>query len=466
MKKGILAIIIILFTVPVKPIWADRNIERIDSLHRLLEKRSGSERVETLLQISEAYRNISFDKTLEAGMDAIKEADRLGMAAEKARMYRSLGISAYFIGDYELAIQYFQSGFDAYEQAGDKSGMAACVHNMGTMNWELGNFPLAFEYYNQSIIFEEEIGNLVEVGTTLLQMGGLHYRQGEIDKAYDVYYRARLIFEEENDTLNIAEADFRMASCYWAWDDIDLAIETNIKALEVFIQYDYLERIAGTYNNLALIYNDNLANYEMAVKYFQHAIEIRHRLGDFLSLALSQSNLGKAYTMMGQYDLASENLYKALNVFNLHKNAEGMTLVNYYLGIYYQRKGAYEKSTAYYSVSLELADQFSIHQYRTEIIKGQLQNYAAIGDFERFMLYFDLFSASFDSTVENLRDLQQREARAINRFDEIVRESNQLLDNQSQLERMVKTYKLFLSALIALLLAGFVLYYFRKFISR
>jgi tetratricopeptide (TPR) repeat protein len=462
MKKENISIVIALFFFVVPFVQADENIAVIDSLHRLLEKREGKEQVETLLDISEAYRFISFEKTLETGLDAVDKAEEEGLIALKAKILKSMGVSAYFIGDYDLAKQYYTESMAVYETIEDYEGLAACTNNIGLVEQDQGNMDSAIEFFNQSIVFEEKAGNMLGVGLSLRNIATIYYRQGSADQSFEYYYRALLVFNEIGHEAEAAIVSFYMAMIYWQWDDYQKAIEVNTEALGVFIGLDMIDFVAKAYNNLALIYADNLKDYETAIEFHKRAIEIKQQLADIMSLALSHSNLGSAYARNGDYDLALNYLGRAMQVFENNQQAYGISLTHFYFGNLYHDKGDYALSSEHFNKSLHIAEKHDINEFRADIIKGQLQNYAAIGDFPKFMHFFDLFNAEYDSTASKLGESQKSEYRAKRKFDDIVRESNKLLDRQQQMERQLTAYRLSFSAVVALMLGVLLLYYFRK----
>ncbi len=462
MKKENISIVVALFFCVISFVKADENIAVIDSLHRLLEKREGKEQVETLLEISEAYRYISFEKTLETGLDAVDKAEQEGLIALKAKILKSMGVSAYFIGDYELAKQYYVESMAAYEAIEDYEGLAACTNNIGLVEQDQGNMDEAIEFINQSIVFEEKVGNQLGIGQSLRNIAHIYYRQGLADQSFEYYYRALLMFNEIGNEAEAAVVSFYMAMIYWQWGDYQKAIEINTEALGVFIELDMIDFVSKAYNNLALIYADNIKDYETAIEFHLRAIEIKQELVDIMSLALSHSNLGSAYARNGEHELALKYLERAMQVFENNKQAYGISLTHFYYGNLYYTTGDYELSSEHFNKSLNISEKHNIKEFKAEIIKGQLQNYAAIGDFPKFMHFFDLFNAEFDSTASKLGESQKSEHRAKRKFEDIVRESNNLLDRQQQMEKQLAAYRLSFSALVALMLGLLLYFYFRK----
>ena len=124
-------------------------LQSIDSLKNELSVNRGTAKVETLIRISEAYRNIHFNDCIDYGMIAIDESRLLKNKELEAKAFKSLGISAYYSGDFDKAILYYQNSLELFEKLNDNKGMAACYNNIGLIYEEKAEFEMAYEYYNK-----------------------------------------------------------------------------------------------------------------------------------------------------------------------------------------------------------------------------------------------------------------------------------------------------------------------------
>jgi tetratricopeptide (TPR) repeat protein len=108
------------------------------------------------------------------------------------------------------------------------------------------------------------------------------------------------------------------------------------------LQTDEKEK-ASTYNNIAIIYG-NKGDYQKAVEYFQKAIEISERYGDYHKASMMKLNIGDTYRRMKDYEKAekylSEGLEGVRKVGDKYWEATGYK----YLGWLYIDKG--DKKTA------------------------------------------------------------------------------------------------------------------------
>ena len=73
--KRLLNILVFLFLTSVA--FAQEEMQVIDSLERVMAKQEGRERVETMMELSKAFVDFSFDDCINWGEKAIKEAASL-----------------------------------------------------------------------------------------------------------------------------------------------------------------------------------------------------------------------------------------------------------------------------------------------------------------------------------------------------------------------------------------------------
>ena len=106
-------------------------LQEIDSLHIRLLIVEDEEKIETLLTLSEAYRNIVFNDCIKYGMQALRLADETNNKTLKALIFKSLGISCYYSGNMDIALGYYSQSLNVYKDIKDEKGQANCLNNIG-----------------------------------------------------------------------------------------------------------------------------------------------------------------------------------------------------------------------------------------------------------------------------------------------------------------------------------------------
>ncbi|MBK9592208.1 MAG: tetratricopeptide repeat protein [Crocinitomicaceae bacterium] len=96
--------------------------------------------------------------------------------------------------------------------------------------------------------------------------------------------------------------------------DYDHARENYLKAQQQYLELGNEASEANALNNLGVLETDS-KNYQKAIEYHQKALTIRQKNNDQLGIGASITNIGTAYSEMGDYD-------QALNYFSMRWNTQ------------------------------------------------------------------------------------------------------------------------------------------------
>jgi tetratricopeptide (TPR) repeat protein len=110
---------------------------------------------------------------------------------------------------------------------------------------------------------------------------------------------------------------------------------------------------ATTYNNIAIIY-DQKGDYQKAVEYFQKAIEISERYGDYHTASIIKINFGDTYRKMKDYKKAEKYLLEGLEGVKKvsDKYWEATAYAN--LSLLYKNQGNKTKAEEYFIRAYQL----------------------------------------------------------------------------------------------------------------
>ncbi|MCP2731784.1 tetratricopeptide repeat protein, partial [Symplocastrum sp. BBK-W-15] len=96
-----------------------------------------------------------------------------------------LGNAYYSLGQYQLAIEYYQQSKEIFEEIGDRSGIAKSLMGLGNAYYSLGQYQLAIEYYQQSKEIKEEIGERSGIANSLNNLGSAYDSLGQYQLAIE-----------------------------------------------------------------------------------------------------------------------------------------------------------------------------------------------------------------------------------------------------------------------------------------
>ncbi len=458
-RSGIILMIAVCFACLNADCYAEQQDEvtLIDSLFKAAQLQSGSDKVETLIQLSEAYRAVSFDKSLLTGEAAIALSENEGYLSLKGKTLKSLGVSALYMGDYDLAGQYFVTGLEAFSKADDRNGIADCLHNLALVHELTGDPAKAMDFYNQSLEIERELGDADGQATTILNIGNLYYEQGNFDQAYDHYYMALLIREDIKDTLGKAEILKNMAIVYWQWDEVDKAIANLNEAGDIFTGYGNQQELASVYLNLGMIYSEELHDDEKGKKFLTTSLAMKQETGDITGTARIMGNLGNIYVRMNDLAKAFEYFENALKIYENTGHAMGQVEIWLYKGRAWHHSGDNINAIPALEQCLSLSDKFNITLLHDECYQLLMKAYARTGNKEAFNRYFSLFMDGYDSSMKRLNKMSMQEAQNAYKIDKLLQEISRFDHENKELADQKLFYKMTMSAALVLMVIAFII---------
>jgi len=441
--------------------FATRPLQSIDSLKDELSRTKGNDRVLTLISLSEAYRNIHFADCIDYGMIAIDEARLLGDTSLEAKAYKSLGISAYYKGDFDKSVSFYQSSLELYEQLGNKKGVAACLNNIGIVFEEKADFDSASEYYAKSYEQEKLLDNKEGMAISLISLGNINYHINNLKDALDNYFQALLIFETIDNKSGEGYAYNSLGIAFYAWNNPEKAIKYFELALNVYEEIGDEVGLSKVLTNMGELYCDKFKNYKMALDYYNRSLGIKKKQEDKIGIALLYNNLGALYARMEDFNKASVFLQKSHKLYSEMGSITGLVMVEYNMGEMYQAKENYKLAIEKYSNSLSMALKSGMNDYVSLNHKGLMLCNSHLSNIEEFNKYFNLYEMGRDSIIDGLRLTQMLEMESNYDIERILKRSEGLKEENLEKARVIRQLKLWmtaLSGLIILIIFGYVLF--------
>ena len=231
------------------------------------------------------YKAGDYRRAIEAGKRAVQKYPNNKDA------HFCLGASYRIAGEFKLALEHMKR---AERLTSDKEDLMDIYNEIGIIYEKMGYLDDALLYHSRSLSSARDLGDKSMQASVLNNIAG-------------IYYKALEYYEES------------------------LGLKTDEKEK------------ATTYNNIAVIYYQK-GDYQKAVEYFQKAIEIGERYGDYHGASQWRLNLGETYRRMKGYEKAEKYILESLEgvrkVGDKHWEAIGYR----YLGWLYRDKG--DKKTA------------------------------------------------------------------------------------------------------------------------
>ncbi len=399
MKKTIILIFLLIstFSQAENKTGLNDQMSKINSLEKQLNAIKGKEKINTLIKISKLYRNISLDKSLDYANNAVKFAKNLKDKNLEALCFKTIGVTYYFMNDYNLTLENYKKAIRLYRQTKNKQGVANCLHNIGLVYDDWSDYETAIEYYNKSLAIEKELNNKEGSAASLNTIGTVYHSLGKYDKALEHYQQSLKIYEDLNDVKGSAQLYNNIGVLYKIIGNYKKALDCYNKALLKYKTIDYKIGISKILNNIGAIYNSDLKNYDKALQYYKESLKIKQEFGNKKGIAISLNNIGIVYGSYKKYPKALDYLNRALKIMQELNNKKGIVLTEYNIGDIYYSSANYKKAINYYNSSLDLARKVNLKDYMSNIYNSLSALYVSIGNHKKALKYYKQYTAVKDS---------------------------------------------------------------------
>ncbi len=305
---------------------------------------------------------------------------------KSARYYFSLGNISLTIENYELSKQ-------AFERAGLKRDLIYVLADLGTLNIYSANYERAKQYSEESLALAQQLKDSKDpagaypdeygIGTALSNLGNISKRDGQFELAID-YFQKSLGFYQKIDagslkySLDILDDLADIGRVYRDIGDNVNALSYLNRAMEIAKTSGNIERMAGLYNSLGILYF-NQRDHSKAIEFFQQGLQLA--VNDQIKQAEMLLNIGVAYQLQRDYDRAVKNFIKAREIAKAIDYKEVVIPVGEGLGAVYKEQGKYNEALDALDGSLELAKQIGDKTRIAELQWRQAEVLYAKGNF-------------------------------------------------------------------------------------
>lgn len=498
--KVIIFLLLLFFTCSQE---AESNA--IDSLKLALDFASDNlEKIEILNELSSTYRQISTEKSLQYGMQALELARQEKDSQLQAKAIANVALTYYYrndfasalthfldalnicntmgcpdsffvaqlfnntgmiynnLGQYENALEYYKKALEIKQAAEREISSAYTLNNIGIVYTNMLNYEEAIESHNQALTIGKNLKNNTIIVAALNNLGNVYRRAGAYDKALDRYFQVKEITEEQSDSTNMTIVLNNIGNIFKDIHDYELALTYYTDALEIANKVGKSTYASGILNNIANVY-ERLGNYDKALEYYNSAIEQKQKMGDYKAIAGILNNIGIIYQDLNSNTEALHNYFQALEISQKYRDKKIEALCYKNIGSIYQILGMPKEANTYILQALTIAKEIQDLQVLQECYRILSELYAAEGDYPLAYDYYTQYNSIKDSifSQEMTREIMQ-----LQRRQEIMQKEDQisLLAKENEIKELtLSRQRIFLWAfgitVIALIILFAVLHY-------
>lgn len=291
----------------------------ISSLH---EFKNDTNKVNLLIEITNALNEINYEKAIYYGNKAIELSKELKYDKGVSNTLFYLAWTYYYMADY-------------------KSTMANLLEKMK---------------------IDEELGNKRQIANNYNFIGNIYYSAKDYEKAFENYKKGLSIYEELNDSEGARFIYNNLANIYVQYNELQKAEENYKLSLNIGHNMNNYRGLAITYNNLGNLYYKYYKN-KKAITYFNKAIEFVDSINTNKTKVkvLVYNNIGDYYIWANNYDSALVYLYNGYLLAKQYYLPSYKNDIAASLSKIYSKKENYKKAFEYQLIHKKLSDSiFSI----------------------------------------------------------------------------------------------------------
>ncbi|MCK9453144.1 MAG: CHAT domain-containing protein [Bacteroidales bacterium] len=333
------------------------------------------------------------------------------------------GVTAYFMGNQELAMQAYKKALRiALKNEMKNIDLADIYQNIGIGYIYKGSFDSALLYLNQSknlyeALFPEDDPVL---SGFYINYGRILSMAGDVGSAYDYYLKAEKIMDVhnlENDILN-GHLQVNIGSYLHLKNDYEKALIYFLNAQDIYRKnYESNHPFNITVsNNLATIYNQ-LGDFDKAQQIAGEALE---QVTSPITKTQLIRNIARAQAGKLQQELAIKSYLKAIEISNKELGAKHFETANSHviLADYYWELTNYQEAYKNYVIAYQIFEMIFGHGdteladvlLKQAICELHLTNYehalALIKDAESNLLYYVSDSSGQSTTTNSFTNIR------------------------------------------------------------
>jgi class 3 adenylate cyclase len=353
---------------------ANSEIEQLEAQLPII---SAPEKLEVLNTLIQHYQILLPEKSIAYGKQALELlSQQINIEKLKAHVLNKIGIAYMNLGDYDMALKYFENAAKQWENAelttlADKKDKASAMLNMGTAFWRIGEYDPSLKNCLKALQIYEEINDQKGIADSYHNIGIVNDLLGNYEVALEYHFQALDIRTTIGDKAGIADSYNNIGIIYvYFTQDFDNALEYYLKSLKIREELNDQKGIAKNLNNVGFVYK-SLNNYNKALEYYLKSIQFWTQIGDKYELANVSNNIGQLHIAMQHYKQAQSFLEKGLKIAQ-EIDAKELIRENYeFLSDLYLATHDYQKALEYYKLSSEVRQ--SIYTEKSRKIIADMQ---------------------------------------------------------------------------------------------
>jgi tetratricopeptide (TPR) repeat protein len=367
-KKFFVGIIILVIAGNLMP--AKDMDQAIKELEGKIKTVSPEGKVEVLNQLSLLVRDISAEKSLRYGSQALELARKRGDKRGEAAALRNTGVAYQLSGDIARALDYLKEAAALFKTLNDKENASESVKDIGAIYWEKGDYDSALKYFYEALALAKESGYKKGIGDCVANIGIVYLRLGDLDRALKHLSEGLEIDKQLKDKRGMSISFNNIALVYHKKKNRERALEYYLKSAKIAEELGSTAVASLAYMHMGILY-EHLENPKKSVNYFYKAYQLAEKTGQKRLVATTANNLAAYYVEREEYDEALAYAQKGRPYAEEVEDKHLLKDVYINFSYIYSGKKEYKKALEYCRLAFEINDKIYTEESSKQIAEMQ-----------------------------------------------------------------------------------------------
>ena len=381
---------ILTFLVLALAASAQEEMRVVDSLECVMARQEGREKVETMVKLSKAFFDFSFDDCIDWGEKAIKEARTQGFTDLEADATYALGLHYGYHVDLDLAQDCFKKAFDLHQSVGEDAKAFEDLWDQAYFEQVLGNIDSAFVIYEKVLSYAKELNDTLAVANTYANMAVIQYQIHNFEGSETNFKKCRALYVAMDNKLEVARTNANLANLYMEWGKFAESRKLYREAISAFESLECYDFLLLVYKNYGILFEKDYVNYDSANYYFEKAMACVNQV-DWPTGSLEEVVNAKADLLVEMGNLAVDRhdestakqyLEEAFSLAEDNSYHFGLMQAALSLGQLYATQGKASLSLHYLDIYAEESRKSGITMMEPATKKPLILDYARLGRFD------------------------------------------------------------------------------------
>ena len=463
---------ILLFLCLSLPAFAQESTRVVDSLESIVSKQEGRERIETMLELSEAFFDLSFDDCIAWGEKAINEAKSQGYADLEADATYALGEHYGYHIDLDLSYAYLKTAFEKHQSMGEYDKAFEDVWRQAYFEHVYGNIDTALCMYEKVLALAERRDDTLGVAKVNSNKAILQYQKQDYLEAERTFNKARKDYALLNDSIMVTHIDANLACLYMEWGRPDQAKKLFLDVIPKLEAADDYGWLIMVYKNYGQLFVKDYHDFDSASYYYGEAYSVLEFL-ESNGIGVEPNSkvdilveMGNALYNDDKYKEAEGWYVKAYELAESSSYASGQMMACLGLGLVYTYLSKPVQSLHYLNMIGELESKSGISIAYSTIKVPLIINYARLGKYVEMESEINEFKEQYEGLMRENNDIYNQLAMLQDDYAGLLSQYETQNEQIQTLQSQRNHYRLAFFGLLCLGFAGVILYIAYKIVRK